>query len=423
VTPGFAACVEGRRATHLLRAAALSLLLVSAATLAAAQSPPGGEAEVVPLPAGTELRLLASPAAPVVVTLVEPVEAEVVDRHRGWLRLAAGGADGWWHPEAETVAEDSATDSAPPEQAASGGDPAAGSLLAAVRDRMGGAARTLPLGPFHLVTDLTDEAEVEALRALVGGLVRHYHQRYGLPVPPEVPVWGDDGGPAVVDQASAAGTVVLLADPADYRAVVDNDRLPAQTISGVALLAADPAARITRRLLAHEVAHLLNRFAFSAAPPAWLDEGLAGDLELTPTLDDGRLLSGPLDRRAVRSAGGGRPYGPLIALERLHRAARQGRLETLPDLAALDTDALMASPRGPDLYALSALWTRFLLDDRTPKGRHRAAVFRTYLTTVAASPTLPPLPAALADPAVDADFHRWLIDLARRTEPIPKRPQ
>ena len=435
--PGSAATAEGRRATRLLRAAALSLLLVSGATLAAAespsvpvpqsppQSPPQTPSETIPLPAGAKLRLLASPAAPVVATLAVPSEAEVLDRHRGWLRLAAGGVTGWWSPEAEAEAGTGATDTAaasrsapsspPPGDPVSGGDPSASAVIAAARQRMGGEARTLPFGPFHLVTDVAAEADLEALRTLAGELVELYGRRYGLAVPPEVAAWSGDGGPAVLDTASGAGTVVLFADPADYRAVVEDDGLPAQTVGGVALLAAAPEARTTRRLLAHEVGHLLNRHAFGGPPPAWLDEGLAGDLELVPSLADGRLLPGPLGRRAVRSAGDGRRYGALIALDRLHQAARRGRLETLPDLVALDAGSLRSSPRAADLYALSALWVRFLLDDRTPAGRQRSKLFRRHLRSVVDNPSSP-LPPALATPDLDHAFHRWLIDLARRTE-------
>lgn len=385
------------------------------------------------MPGGSELRLLASPAAPVVATLAEPVEAEVLDRHAGWLRLAAGDATGWWNPEAVAGTEDGteaeassagapgSAPSGPPEEAVTRDERPAGAIVSAARERMAGGARTLPFGPFHLVTDVTVEADLGALRILSGGLVRLYARRYGLPVPPDVAPWGEGEGPAVLD-GSSPGIVILFADTADYRSVAQNDLLPAQTIGGVSLLAVAPEPRSTRRLLAHEVAHLLNRFAFAGAPPAWLDEGLAGDLELVPSLDDGRLLSGPLGRRAVHMVGGGRRYGPLIALDRLLLDSRRGRLETLPALTALDAEAFRSSSRAADLYALSALWVRFLLDDRTPEGRQRSDLFRRHLQEVVTTPATP-LPPALATKEVAHAFHRWLVDLARRTQETPPRPR
>ncbi len=368
-----------------------------------------------------------------VATLAEPIEAEVLDRHAGWLRLVAGDATGWWNPEAMAGTEDGAeaggssagvsrsAPTGPTEEAVSRDQTPAVAIVVAARERMGGGARTLPFGPFHLVTDVTVEADLEALNTLTGGLVRLYARRYGLPVPPDLAPWGGGEGPAVLD-GSSPGIVILFADSADYRSVARNDHLPAQTIGPVALLSVAPEPRNTRRLLAHEVAHLLNRFAFAGAPPTWLDEGLAGDLELVPSLDAGRLLPGPLGRRAVHMVGGGRRYGPLIALDRLLLDSRRGRLETLPALTALDAEAFQSSSRAADHYALSALWVRFLLDDRTPAGSQRYDLFRRHLQNVVDTPTSP-LPPALATPEVEYAFQRWLVDLARRTGETPKRPR
>lgn len=398
--------------------------------------------EALSLPAGTRLHLLANPAAPVVATLEADSEAEVLDRHGDWLRVRAGEVTGWWNgdlsvPEPSAPAPGTSTSTSE-----SGGIDAASIRLGAThrtgagpedwatRNRaladasahMGPAARTLRVGPFALRTDVDDEALLASLEVLAGHLSDAYAQRYGLPAPTRSPDSADSTSDALlVTPASEAGTLILFAQPESYRAFSGDDRHAGHTAGRVAALALDDDPRRTRRVFAHEVGHLLNRWAFAAEPPIWLDEGLAGDLELFPSREDGTLSLAALGRRAARLAGGGRPYGPLVPLDRLILAGHVGRLETLAILAAVDRPTLLDSPRRADLYALSALWVRFLLDDGGA-GEAQSAVFRGHLQEFATATTPPPLPESLASPALDRTFRNWLESTAKRIRKTPKTP-
>lgn len=409
-----------------------------------------GAEELVRVPAGAVLRQVASPVGLAVAVVDEAAELTVLDRSGGWVRVAFGGETGWVdlvaaeavpHPggNGEPGERNQAPAAAPRSDraAARGAGPppaspeeapirpflgdAAAQRLAEARVLLAGRGEDRVWGRFAVVTDAVRHPLLPLGERLAGELPALYARRYGLPA----------------SAPSALGTAVLFAREADYRsflALVDGGvagadvagaGLAGHAAAGVAALPlADRTAGQAGALLVHELTHLLSAAALGPHLPPWLDEGLAGDLELVEigadgTLDESRWAEGPTRYR-------GRPArtGSLLALGRLLADAARGRLETLPELAALDRPGLLGSPRRAELYALSALWVRFLLAEPA-----RAAGFRAFLADLAAAPA-PPLDGGAAAlgrslgtelPALERPFRVWLADLARRFETDPER--
>jgi hypothetical protein len=385
----------------------LSLLLpvlLAAGSLAAQAAGPEAT-ETVELPAGAALRLLASGAAPVVAVLEKAVEAEVLDRHGDWVRVRGTESTGW---------VDLSAAPGPTGPPATAGDAAAD--LGRARELLGDGARLVALPGFDMLTDVDDPPLLEPLERLAREVLAEYPRRYGLSLPAGAAAEPPAAGGPAARPAAPLGTLVLFTDGADFDAFTAatggaGGAFTGRTAGSVAALtAAGRGRRELYRLIVHELAHLLNRAAFRAPPPVWLEEGLAGDLELVPVGDDGGLLDVPLGGEALRLAGGGRAYGPLIAVDRLRLEAERGRLETPADLAGLDRAAWDASPRRAEIYALAALWVRFLVAGEGAGGEARAAAFRGALAAAARGDGdgVPTLGAA-----TERDFRLWLLELGR----------
>jgi hypothetical protein len=416
--------------------------------------------EVVRVPAGAVLRQVASPVGLAVAVVEEAAELPVIDRSGGWVRVALDGVTGWVDlagggagageiadgsgapvHSASRPGERSPAPDGPSERAASPGKaPEAAAIrpfladttaqrLAEARVLLAGRAEDRAWGRFAIVTDAARHPLLPLGERLAGELPALYARRYGLAI-------GDSAGDPAAGGASL-GTAVLFAREADYRAFlalvdgavagtdVAGSDLAGHAAAGVAALPlADRTAGQAGALLVHELTHLLSQAALGPHLPPWLDEGLAGDLELVEigadgSLDESRWAEGP-----TRYRGQAARTGPLLALGRLLANAARGRLETLPELAAIDRPRLLASPRRAELYALSALWVRFLLAEPG-----RADGFRAFLAGLAASPA-PPLDGGAAAlgrslgselPALERPFRVWLADLARRFDPDPER--
>jgi hypothetical protein len=432
--------------------------------------------ERVRVAASVALREVASPVARVLVRLEEAAELPVLDRSGSWVRVAAGGRTGWVDLAAVEAAggeegggpaaaggegsagaasgsgsagavggrQDGSTRASPAPSSAPGGDvsetavgggaaaggsapelvpvtsdPAA-ALLAAARAALGSEVQELVWGRFSLLTDRPEHSLIAIGERVAAALPALHARRYGLEAG-EVEARAGDG--ALLPPR--LGTIVLFGRDADYRAVLATlagdlvaTDLAGHAGGGVAVLPlGGRTARQAAGTLIHEIAHLLNQRAFGPELPAWLDEGLAGDLELVEVGSGGELIESRWAEGSSGYRGRRTRTGPLVALDRLLGDAARGRLETLPDLMALDRTTLVASPRRAELYALAALWVRFLLDDPA-----RAAGFRRFLPALAT--TAPPpadggatlLAETLATdlPALERPFRRWLQDLARR---------
>ena len=405
-----------RLSLHSTAPAALVALLATAPAATRAAEPPSVPAAAgtaLVLAGSTVLRALPSPVAAEIAWLPAGSEVAVVERHGRWLRVRAGGRTGWI-------------------DTAGGGRPAVDAALEAARAALGPAGRGGRLGGFALLTDVADAELLGYLARIADQVPGAFAQRYGLPVSGAGP---DAGGEDPLVRP-VLGTVVLFAGEADYRAftrslaalsggAVDPDELAGlglagQTAPEVASLAVQGSTpRQVARTLVHESVHLLVRRTLGEAVPVWLDEGLAGDLELGRIEPDGRLL--PAVLRPRRAGTRVRLEGPLAALGGLLDDARHGRLERFADLAALDRTTFQRSLRRQQLYALTALWVRYLLDGEDGE---LAPGFHAWLAAAAADPALltgapgaPPPPAdrlGRSPAELDRGFRAWLHDLARR---------
>jgi hypothetical protein len=398
--------------------------------------------EVVRLPAGTALHEVSSPVARVLARLEEAADLPVLDRSGTWVRVVAGEQSGWVDLAGVSDGAGGAETATVQGRETTGGDAAgaaaaaaasrgaldllptagsAGELLAAVRAILGEAGHELSWGRFEVITDRPDHPLISLGERIAAALPDLHARRFGLVG--GSPAAGEGGGGALVPHR--LGTVVVLTRDADYRTVLaslagEAARLDLAGNAGGGVAVLPIGGRTTGQAagtLVHEIAHLLNQRALGTALPPWLDEGLAGDLELVDVgtrgeLDDSRWAQGPPDQRGRRGRS-----GPVVVLDRLLADAGRGRLETFERLAALDRTTLVASPRRAELYALAALWVRFFLAEP-----ERAAGFRRFLGTLSATEAAPAdggaalLAEALATDlgTLEAPFRRWLHDLARR---------
>lgn len=417
----------------------------SAEARAAEATAPPSAGETVVLRDPTTLRALPNPLAAEVARLPAGTGALVLERHGPWVRLRASDAIGW-APRTELRADPEAAgpDDEPPEAAAGpdrallGDDPAIADALAAARAALGADGRGGRLGPFALLTDVADPELLEYLSRVADRVPSAFSRRYGL----RVAAGPLDAGPADFRRAEeriahpVLGHVVLFAHDGDYRhfsgvlaeragqhaAAAELADFAGQSTAGVAGLSVQgsPPADVAHTLL-HEAAHLLVGRTLGRGIPVWLDEGLAGDLELGRIDRRGRIVA---DRLRVRPAAPGvrsRLEGPLAALPGLLADARRGRLERLDHLLALERSGLYRSPRRRELYALTALWVRYLLDGEDGA---LAGSFRAWLAAAAADPTLldgdSGGAASLTEhlgrttAQLDLALRAWLHDLARR---------
>ncbi|HMB53611.1 MAG TPA: hypothetical protein VKU40_09860, partial [Thermoanaerobaculia bacterium] len=373
--------------------------------------------DLLTLPAGSVLRPLASPVAPPLATLTAAAEVEVLEVSGRWLRVRWRQTTGWLDPVAEPADE-------APAPAASQDD------VAVAREVLGSAARDLRAGPFVLITDVGGPLP-ELLDRLAAEVVEAYAARYGLPLPPDA---GD----------ADHGTVVLFAEESDFRAFAeqlgdatgpappaDLDDLAGQTRGRLAALHATGRNREqVSRLLLHELVHLLNRETLAgdsnAALPPWLDEGLAGDMELFTLTPDGRLGQAEPNHFFLHSHGYARLYGPLVLMPSLVREIEVGRLESVGELVAFDRAAFLEPRAGAARYALAAFWVRYLL---VGEGGELAPTFRAWLATRAAggsADTATLFTRLEAETGrdrerLDTGLRRWMLDLSLLLGLAPER--
>lgn len=369
----------------------------------AAPAPGRLDEERVPVEAGAVVRADPDRGAPVLATVDAATELPLLERRDAWLRVRYGALKGWvlaagvappeWHPADEpwTVAPSSTTPGA--------AGRAESERIERARRLLGEAAREAPLGDFRLLTDLGAAESPERLPAIAAGLRRTYEERYGLATRP---------GPV--------GTVVLFRTEADYRSYEAADpSVAGLSLDGhasgsvAALFLGDRTGEELLPLVIHELTHLLNRRAFLAIPPPWIEEGVANDLAYSRADRQGRLLPGTVGGEAAEGRRVVRFSGPFAALSRLAKASNQARLTPLAELTDATWPEFQRPEGRPLRYAESAFFLRYLLD--ADRGR-RAESTRGWLAALAAGETGPP--ADLAGilgtrwPELDAAFASWL---------------
>lgn len=337
-------------------------------------------AETVRVEAGTRLRSAPDPAAQALATIDLAVDLEVLERRGAWVRVRWIDRLGWVPaaPRAES-----------PQPWSPRADPA---RLAAARAALGPGAAEGRRGPFLVLADPSADRVRGRVEELAADLPRAYAERFGLEPRLDVEL-----------------AVVLFTRKADYREVEAGHEMWELGIAGpavrgvAALFVGRRSYDQIRPIVVHELAHLLNRLTLGRDPPAWIEEGLAGDLAYRVAGADGRRIDGILAWRESAWL--------------LERHVRTDRVVPLAELFDLGWRELV-HPEGRDVrYVETAFFVRYLLEG--DRGRWRDG-FRRWLAELAGrrSAPAPDLFSALGTDArtLDLEFRRWALTMAAQTE-------
>lgn len=333
--------------------------------------------ETLEISAGVRLRRAPDPRSESLVTVDAAVELPVLERRESWVRVRYGAWVGWAPADGrEPAAMDGSAAPAsrpPPPAPRPVPDPA---LLEGALAHLVDPLPPATLGSFTLYTDSRHERLLERLRSVGDGLADAYLRRFGLAVE----------GPR--------GAIVLYAAEASYRAWAAGSVEPTvqdargHARGGVAsLFVGDEGEDLLPSLLVHEATHLLNREAFGADLPAWLEEGMASDLASCRIGADGRLALGTWGGTSAAHPLAGRSggvwlqqRGALASRRRLLDAWRRRELAPLSDLLAAPWGSFVAAGRRSLHYSQATGLVRYLLDGEDGA---LAAGFRAYLAELA----------------------------------------
>lgn len=422
--------------------AAVALLLLTGIPLLASQAPaPPAEAEEVlgapsalslsgsgaeprlTVAAGTRLYERPTLTSPALLTFDADTELEALASQGAWRRVRVGALKGW-----VLVKTSEASAAEPARRPATDVDP---DRLARARAAFAAPPTEGTLGPFTLLTDVSDGRLVERLAAVANNLGTAFAERYGTTPPAAGKEW-----------------VVLFRDLAAYREFAESEPQIAEVAAlghaggGLAALAQGELAEAELSgLLVHELTHLLAHRTFGNDLPPWLDEALAEDLAYCQVDGRGRLRLGTLAGSTVISDALARDplarltvgreielRGPRSVLRRLVDAWGSSERLPLEDILDLSWSELAAGRDRGTHYAEAAFFVRYLLDGGQ---RGDAAAFRAYLAAIAAGGVAdsPALLARLGRPAtrLESELGAWLqrqaaLELPGNTGRPPARP-
>ena len=362
------------------------------------------ERERIWLPAGSPLFELPDAASSRLAMIDALCEIDVLDRTGDWYRVHFDGRTGWVQPDLPSHLRSIDTFPVP--------EPIAvvtpGFEIANPSERRDLALEALGLtepngrlGPWALMTDVTETRLLERLTGIAAGLAGSYRERYGLEPTP-----------------AATQAVAVFSTEASYRPFESE----ATHLAGIgarghagsqlaALCIEDQRPDEAATLMVHELTHLMNRTSLGPTPPPWLEEGLANDLAYSRVTRDGRLLLGSIkgDRIAMgnRRSGISIQYsGAVAALAQIIRVRGQRKGTPLEELVRLDQTAFLADEDRQQRYIESAFFVRFLLEGQ--KGRY-ADGFKGFLTAVGKAPRTDLMDFLDADWArIERQFDAWL---------------
>ncbi len=246
------------------------------------------------------------------------------------------------------------------------GRPADPEKLTEARQLFFGKETVGRLGPYSLISDVTDAALLSLLDGIAVGVQESYVQRYG-----RVPI------------GRAVETIVVYRREGPYRLLLSKwnriHGLPASGHTGFGLVASYQGDRLPAELaqtLVHELVHLLNRRALGPALPPWLDEGIADDLSYSRTTSSGHLILGSLGEIRIEAANRYVLKGGLASLALLAQP-RHGEWSGLPALLDLDWQGFVGVDDIGLHYAESTFLVRCLLADRCGDGSRES--FSSFL--------------------------------------------
>lgn len=360
------------------------------------------DGETLEVAAGVRLRRAPDPTSAPLATFDGPVVLPVLERGAGWVRVRWAGWVGW--VPADGREPDPPAASVPPARRQPRPE-SPGAEPTTLEEALRHLVDPLPpatLGPFALYTDSRRERLLSRLRSVAEPLAETYTRRFGLPL------------------AHPRGAIVLYATEASYRAWAEASavrRARGHARGGVAsLFVGNEDAELLASLLVHEATHLLNRQAFDAELPAWLEEALASDLASCRIDPDGRLVLGSWGGTSSLHALTGRrrevwfqERGAVASRRLLLEAWRRRELPTLGELLALGPGEFGAAERPGLHYGQATALVRYLLDGE--RGT-LADAFRGYLGGLAAGA---PAETALLEASLGRSlaqlqrgFDRWL---------------
>ena len=290
----------------------------------------------------------------------------VLERQGEWARVEHEGASGWIRiasGQEPIFGSDPAPNVPRPGR---GPDP---ERLARARRVLGNEGFEGKLGPYSLWTDLQDRTLLSLLGRVASTVEGVYQERYGrTPLP------------------GAAEAVIVFRREESYRRFQAAEKglagLPAAGHSGHGLVAFYVGDRTTNDVaatLAHELTHALNRRAIGPPLPAWLEEGLAGDLGGSLVTEDGRLDPTRPGGEAHVDAEFITYSGLRASLLNGSRAIGSGKLPPLRRLIEMEDRRFLVPLPGERNHAHAALLVRYLLNG--DNGTH-ADGFRDFLESV-----------------------------------------
>ena len=358
---------------------------------------------------GTPLRSQPDVRSPAVAIVDVAVELVVLEHREHWVLVRYGSWKGWISTHEDTTVP-STSDPLSPELAAW--------KLALAREMLALPARAAKrqpnatLGPFDLVTDVSNRRLLRFLARIALSLRAAFRDRFGV-----------DPGPGT-DEA-----VILFSREKDYRAYEaevrpETDRgTLGHADQGLAILyvgrqGPDDVAAV----LVHELVHVLNRRWLATVPPPWLEEGLANDLAFSRIDGAGRLDLGSLGGRNVLieehfyQPGGWIDFeqavhlsGPAATFSLLAKRWREGGAVSLELLCDLLASEFFETEDRQVRYDASTFFVRYLLDGEDGELAPR---FRAFLASLATGGSADPdtLASSLGRSwaQLEAGFKMWL---------------
>ena len=355
--------------------------------------------------AGRRLHERPDPRSAVLDTVTALAELPLIERRGPWALVRYGVWKGWVFLASEEAAEILTATPIPLSMRDRG-------LIRRLREILGDHHVARRLGPYTLYSDVKDRGLIERLGSVTANLRTAYRERFSL-----------DPGP-VGDE-----TVFLFASQEDYRSFEESEPAVSQGAPGHASLGVcvtfvghQDEERL-RKILIHELTHLLNRRALGPPVTPWLEEGLAEELALSSIDGSGKLLKGTLGgttkERRLPSDPGRRTSqvtftGGRAALQILLEAWSRDSRPPISVLLDLSLKEFVKPSVRAIHYAESGLLVRYLLDGGGVDTTER---FTSFLRSVASGqPAFGWAVLAameLDEDTLEREFYLWLRRLAK----------
>ena len=395
-----------------------------------------GTGELIVVEPGTRLHGEPDVRSPAVAVIDVEIELAALDRREHWVQVRYGAWKGWVATGA--LAAD-VMQVGRPDQAAW--------RLALAREMLGSSpergrsagAGSRSLGHFALETDVENPQLLRYLSRIARHLPEAFRERYGLELRraegvPSNPRAGGapgdrDADGALRDLSATGDAVVIFSREEDYRAYeaqvrpeTDRGALGHAAFGLAVLYVGRQGPEEVAAVLVHELTHVLSHRALAAAPPTWLDEGMANDLAFCRIDGARRLVLGSLGGRSVvieehsyRPGGwidvdrAVHLSGPAATRNQLRERWRSGNAIRIEKLTGLPAGQFFDPEDRQARYDVSAFFVRYLLDGEDGE---LAPGFHAFLASLASGEPVDSSALARALgrgwPELEDGFAAWL---------------